>query len=142
METQLKRGEPIPPPKNVIYAIVLLGLSIFLALAPGFACKYIDQTEILGNIPTVLFAFVLTGSMWFMLYMLTKGAMWVRTIFLIFYCIGVVCYLPVLFYYFSVTPVAGLLSLFQTILQVIAIILLFSHDSTEWHKEQTKVMDY
>ncbi len=142
MEEQTTSPEPVKPPKNVTYAIGLLFSSLYLGLAPGFACKFLTGTNVIPNAWALIAIILMYAALWLFLYLLTKGAKWIRTIFLVFYFIGLAVSVYTLIYYFLITPIAGLLFLLQTAVQILAVILLLTPESNRWYKEQTELMHY
>jgi hypothetical protein len=124
MEDMSSASSPSEKPNQVRDAVNL----IYVSLAIGIVKSFLDFSRLsaqssVGFGITVL---VITFAILFLLAaMISRRKNWARILFLIMFIVGVPCYIPILFQEFTVSILAGLASVVQTTLQVIAIVLLF-----------------
>jgi hypothetical protein len=112
--------------KNILYATIFLGIInvVINEMTPG-----------LGNASTIE-GIVISGVTLAVIFVLTRqigmGRKWARTVFLVLFILGIVLFPFALGAVFRISLLLGILEIFEAILQAIALIFLFSQDSTVW----------
>jgi hypothetical protein len=112
--------------KNILYAMIFLGIInvVINEMTPG-----------LGNASTIE-GIVITGITLAVIFVLTRqigmGRKWARTVFLVLFILGIIIFPFALGAVFRISLLLGILEVFEAVLQAIALIFLFSKDSTIW----------
>jgi hypothetical protein len=119
-------------PKSIIAAKNILYATIFLGLINSLIDRWTNRSSNISNTEGLIINLVTLLLMFFITVQIGLGKKWARTIFLILFILGIVLF-P-----FAVIPVLkaniliGVLAIFSAILQIIALVFLFSKDSTHW----------
>jgi hypothetical protein len=74
-----------------------------------------------------------------LIYMVWAGRNWARITFTVLFALGLVIYVPILIRFFEFSPVAGALNLLQTLMQLVALYLLFAEPGRDWFKPRSRV---
>ncbi len=112
--------------KNILYATIFLGIInvVINEMTPG-----------LGN-ASMIESIVITGITLAVLFVLTRqigmGRKWARTVLLVLFILGVIIFPFALGAVFNTSLLLGILEVFEAVLQAMALIFLFSKDSTIW----------
>jgi multidrug efflux pump subunit AcrB len=126
----------IEKPKKVINAVNLIKLTLVLG-----AINLIIQIAFSGPFlrggllaMTLLIFFVAISITIFLIYNLNRRKNWARIVFAIFTIIGTLIILAGISQLFTPFVIVGIIALTSTIIQLIAMIILFSKESNEWFK--------
>ena len=135
-------------PSKVSAAVTLLYLSLALGVLPlPIALPPIcdEHREIPGSV-IVFIAIAVVAFFWFLIYKIGKGRNWARITYLVVFGIGVVIELPDVLAGLSGSstaatgaPALALLGIATTILDVIALVLLFQAPSSEWFRQMKEL---
>src|SRR5580658_4528571 len=127
--------EPRGRPSQVSTAAGLMWGSLLLGLVTSALLR--------GHLPSgahALFIQVFTfGVLALLTYLIWAGHNWARITFTVLFALGLVFYGPILIRFFQSSPMAGALNLVQTLLQLIAIYLLFTKPARDWFKQKSGV---
>ena len=86
---------------------------------------YFDVKALIINAVSILLIFFLTMQ-------IGLGKKWARTTFLILFILGLAFYPFTLVAIFKANILIGFLAVFVTILEIVALVFLYSKDSTRW----------
>jgi membrane-associated HD superfamily phosphohydrolase len=137
--------EQMNRPKKVSLALKLLYLSLgFYILQFIINIGYLLErgelypiTQETSTITDVLLSTIYTvGVRWFLIYMIGKGRNWARIVYIANYTTEVMIYLIILPPLLAINIIFGIFYITQTILQVIAMVLLFQKPSSEWFRHK------
>ncbi len=119
-------------PKSIIAATNILYATLFLGIInSGISQFTITQTG--GARVEAIIVLVLTISiMFFLIKQIGAGKKWSRVVILVLFLLGLAGYLWVGPVMFRINLLVAVISLLEAILQIIALIYLFSQDSTTW----------
>lgn len=112
--------------RNILYASLFLGvlgflISEFSSITPG----PLNMRTLISNLIILLFLFVA-------IYYIGFGKKWAKTLFLVLFIINAGAspfYVP---FIFKASLVIGFLFILQMLLQILAVVYLFSQSSKEW----------
>jgi hypothetical protein len=126
-----------PKPQKIKTAVLMLWVSVGLGFVRS-AWEISAQAE-RSSVGFVVFIMVFTfGFIGFFIWMIDKGKNWARITFLVLFILGVPLSILPLLASLAHAPISGLLGIVQAILQTIAVIFIFSKDSSAWFKLQKK----
>jgi hypothetical protein len=120
-------------PRSVGTAVTLLWISLVV----GIAKAALDFTHLRAMAPVgfTLFVLVFTFAVLILLVLrIGAGRNWARIAFLILFIIGTVPTLPVVRDELERAPLVGVLSLLQLLLQIWALVLLFTRPGSAWFR--------
>ncbi len=121
-------------PPDVNRAVKLLYASLLL----GIAVEVTDFSYLksLGSAGFGLFISLFTfGLLLFLIVKISTGRNWARIVSLILFLAGIPLFLPNLGKELKRNPFAGTISVVQTVLQIVAFVLLFKGTSGIWFKK-------
>ncbi|MFP4402973.1 MAG: hypothetical protein ACOC3X_00320 [Nanoarchaeota archaeon] len=129
-------------PNKVSIAVKLLWITIVVGIIrsiielPNTLEVLIEQGFYFGlAIGFVIFtAFISLAIISFFIYMIGKGKNWARIIFLVLFIIGIPFSILPLVQSLMANPISGIIAIGQTILQIVALVLLFQKSSSDWFK--------
>lgn len=132
----------IARPNKVSIAVKLLWITIVVGIIrsiielPNTLEVLIEQGFYFGlAIGFVIFtAFISLAIISFFIYMIGKGKNWARIIFLVLFIIGIPFSILPLVQSLMANPISGIIAIGQTILQIVALVLLFQKSSSDWFK--------
>ena len=117
----------IQKPKKLSLSIILLISSVVLGM---FNFILANQTTLHPiKIVTLIFTY---GIMAFFIYFINARKNWARITFLILFIIGSIMFPFTLPAAFELNPVVGVISIILTLLQAVALILMFSKVVNQW----------
>jgi hypothetical protein len=119
-------------PKSIIAAKNILYANIFLGLLNSVIQRWMGPSDAGMNLEALLISLVTLLLLVFLTRMIGLGKKWARTVLLILFILGVAVFSFVLIPMIKANILTGVLSIFSAILQVIALVFLFSRDSTHW----------
>ena len=112
---------------GIVGSIMEFPSSLEVATAQGFGLGFIIFTT-----------FFTLAILAFFIFMIGKGKNWARITFLVLFIIGIPFAVFPLFQSLLTSPISGILGIGQTILQIIALVLLFQKPSSDWFKSVKK----
>jgi hypothetical protein len=124
-------------PAQVSIAALLLTAS----LALGVLTSVILPTTIASNsqaaiVQVIVQIFVLIVFLW-LTYKIWVGRNWARITFTVLAGLGFLPYIPILMKMFRLSPLAGSINILQTLLQLVALYLLFSSPGRAWFRAKS-----
>ena len=112
--------------KNILYTTILLNLvNSVISECMNINENYSRAQRLVITIATLLILFVLTRQ-------ISLRRKWARTTFLILFIMGMLIFPIVLIAMFKTNILIGIIEVLQTLLQIIALIFLFSKESSLW----------
>jgi len=124
-------------PKEVETALKILYISLGIGFLAGIIKASSAAQGLLASPALVMFfVFCIVGMQWLFISWIGKGRNWARITFLVVFIIGIP-FLPV-FLNFDKDPFSALISIGQTVLQIIALIFLFQKPSSNWFMEMKR----
>jgi hypothetical protein len=120
-------------PRSVGTAVTLLWISLVV----GFAKGALDFTHLRAMAPVGFTVFVLVFTFAVLILLVLRigaGRNWARIAFLILFIIGTVPTLPVVRDELERAPLVGALSILQLLLQIWALVLLFTRPGSAWFR--------
>jgi hypothetical protein len=137
--------EQMNRPKKVSLALKLLYLSLGIGFLQiiiniGYSLQLAESSPIAQRISPIIFVLLVNvgalGILWFLIYMIGKGRNWARIVYIANYTTEVMIYLIILPPLLAINIIFGIFYITQTILQVIAMVLLFQKPSSEWFRHK------
>lgn len=122
----------IQKPKKVSTAINLLIVSILLQIINSIITEATTEFKSYSSGQGLFVTISTLGLMIIFVYQMNIGENWARTTFLGLFILGGLIYPFKLIPLFKVSPIVGLLSVILTIIQIIALIMIYSKVSNEW----------
>jgi hypothetical protein len=118
-------------PSQVSRAVVLLAASLLVGMVTSVLLRnYMPMP--MGPGFTLLIQVFSIALMAFFIFMIWAGHNWARITYLVLFGLGMIAVVPAVRLYFQYSPIVGALSLLQTLLQVIALVMLFTAPGREW----------
>ncbi|WP_291134385.1 hypothetical protein [Flavobacterium sp. UBA7663] len=119
-------------PTKLTKAINLLIVSIIIGIINFFIANFdtIDLTKIATVILTFLFMSVFV-------YLINARKKWARTVFLILFLLGSLMFPFTVATLFEQNPIAAIISVVLTIIQIFALVLLYSEEVNNWINYRT-----
>jgi Ca2+/Na+ antiporter len=112
--------------KNILYATICLGfINSFISEWMNTNENYSRAQRIVITLTTLLILFFLTRE-------IALRKKWARMTFLILFIVGMLVFPPALIAMFNMNFLVGIFAVFQTLLQIVALIFLFSKESNLW----------
>jgi hypothetical protein len=111
---------------NILYATLFLGAINWAVGQWGAAVHPASSAE---GVAILLVTLVL---IFWLIKMIGQGKKWARVVLLVLFVLGILVYPWTLMALFKSNLLLGVLSVFQAVLQVVALIFLFSPASTQW----------
>ena len=112
---------------NLLYASLAIGvLNLILSLA-----AIVEQSLVVF---VIVVAVITISILFFLIVMISSGKNWARIVFLILYVIGLPGQVATVLQLMTAYSFISLTGTVQTILQLVAIVLLFQSASTAWFK--------
>ena len=121
-------------PRKVALGIKLLSTSIVVGIVNSVSSELIIGN---GNYSTVRGFLTTTttfGLMAFLIYRMNQRKNWARIAFSVLFLLGALPYLFLFAEIFKSSQVSGFLSAIITIIQIVALTLLYSEESNRWFK--------
>jgi hypothetical protein len=134
--TPAATSEDVPlRPSQVSTAVILLCLSLVLGQVTSVLLR-----PNLPHGPEALFVQVATFALlaW-LTYKIWVGRNWARITFTVLFAVGLLFYVPILVRFFQFSSVAGSINLVQSLLQLVALYLLFTDPGRGWFKARSPV---
>ena len=131
-------ADPVPQaierPREVLIAVRLLWATLALAAVGIFFTP--SQAALAGLWTYVVIALAVVGVLWaWVIYKIYQGANWARVLFVVLVGLGILFLLISWRTYvatFRASPMAAADSITQTVLEIIAAVMLFSQNSNAW----------
>jgi hypothetical protein len=122
-------------PSQVSKAVLLLSISLGLGQVTSVLLRphlpHDGQALFVGILTVTLLAW-LTYKIW-------VGRNWARIAFAALFALGSLLYIPMLIKFFNFSPLAGSINLVQSLLQLVALYLLFTEPGRGWFKVKAPV---
>ena len=112
--------------KNILYAV------LFLALINWAIGEWTTDLHTLAPAESIIIVVITVGIIFGLIKSIGLGKRWARVTLLACFIIGVAAFPWTLMSLFKVSILVAVLSLLQAILQLIALVFLFSRESTRW----------
>lgn len=120
-------------PIEITRAVQLL----YLTLGIGIVKAFIDFSHISFESSVAITLFVMLFTFAFLFFLIIKisgGRNWARIVFLIFFLLGIPLAIPIVLEEVKRNLFLGSLSLIQIVLQVTALVLMFTKNSNLWFR--------
>ena len=119
-------------PKSIIASKNCLYISIFLALINSFISEWMNINENYPRIQRLVITLATLLVLFFSTRQIVLRRKWARTTLLILFIMGMLIFPIALIEMFKMNLVIGIIAVFQTLLQIIALFFLFSKESNHW----------
>ena len=127
---------PIEAPKKIKQAVNLVYLSLAIGLVKSILYETMTSQKMLSD-PKALsigvFVIVIIG---FFGYKIGQGKNWARITLLVLFILGMIWYPFIVLSEFGISPMIGIISIVQMLIQLYVLIILFNKESKEWFSRQ------
>ena len=123
-------------PKKIKQAANLVYLSLFVGLIKTVLYETMTVQKMLFDPKFLTIGIITIILIGFLGYMIGQGKNWARITLLVLFIIGMISYPFFVLEEFQTNSIIGVVSIVQTLIQLYALIILFSGESKEWFKEQ------
>ncbi len=120
------KPQSIVAAKNILYAV------LFLTLINWAIGQWTTDLHRLAPVQSIVIVVVTVAIIFALIKSIGLGKKWARVVLLVLFIIGLAAFPWTLMALFSVSILVAVMSLLQAILQLIALIFLFSRESTLW----------
>lgn len=127
------KKEPKAKPQETAVAMVFLYSGLLVSALRSAFMEQSIATQTSYPVLNTLFSVLFLAITLFLIFMIGKGRMWARTIFLIWFMVS----LPVFgleAYHLVDKPMTGSLGILNTLLNLAAMVLLFRKGSSDWFR--------
>ena len=122
----------IPKPKKLSYAIILLIVSVILGVINYFVITQTSPKWFIYSFYRRFFSTLFTYSIQlFLIYQISISKKWARNTFLILLILDILVQFSAIAS-FKFNSIVGFISVVSSVLQIIAIIMIYSKESNEW----------
>lgn len=139
-EKLIKKSTESKIPNNLPNSIAISAKLIYVSIALGIINPIIVQlttdTESLSNPMNLAIVLISTGILAFLGYNINLGKNWSRIIFTVLCGLGFLMFPLIIPETFRLSPIVGIFSAIQAILQLLAIVLLFKSESRNWYRNK------
>jgi|AVFP01.1.fsa_nt_gi preprotein translocase subunit Sss1 len=133
METELNE---IEIPKKIKQASLLVYVSLIVGLLKSALYETMTNQKILSDPKSLTIAIVTILIIGFLGYKIGQGKNWARITLLILFVIGMLGFPFVILNEFQMSPIIGIVSIAQMLIQLYVLVILFSGQSKEWFRRQ------
>jgi hypothetical protein len=119
-------------PKSIIAAMNIMYAALFLGVINGAIRQW--TTDLHATSP-ILRVIILIGSLLLVFTLIKQigfGRKWARVVLLVLFVAGMLVYPRALSALFKANFLVGVISLLQALLEIVALVFLFSKESTQW----------
>lgn len=120
-------------PISISSAVKVIYFSAVLGLINPLIIYLAGVIENFPNLNSLIIIILSTSLVVFLGFQVHCGKKWARTVFLVFYLVGLIPSPLVILDSFRLSPLIGILSLAQVVVQGYALILLYRPSSKEWY---------
>src|ERR1017187_6529091 len=117
-------------PKGVHTAVIILWVTVGIGVLDKFLAVLAKTAHTGFSMQFI----TMVGSMAVLIVMIGQRRNWARITFLILYLFGLILTVPALLFLLRVSPLSFFLTLALTVLQTVALILLFQREASEWFR--------
>ncbi len=136
-EQPTKRNKiPADLPNTISNSSKVIYLSAALGIINPILVNLLTNIDNFSDPTNLVIIIVSTGILVFLGYDINLGKNWARIVFTVLFGLGFLMLPLVIPETFRLNPIVGTLSLFQAILQGLAILLLFKSESRDWYLKQ------
>ena len=128
----LPEGPLFHKPSSIIAAINILYASLFLCVINWVIGQWGTGVHTALTVQAVLGLLVTMVIIFGLIKMIGLGKKWARVVLLVLFVLGMLVFPWTLGPLFKSNLLVGVLSAFQAVLQVVALVFLFSPASTQW----------
>jgi hypothetical protein len=128
----LPEGPLFHKPSSIIAAINILYATLFLAVVNWAISQWSTDVHPTSTAETVIILLVTLGLIFSLIKMIGLGKKWARVVLLVLFVLGILPFFWMLGALFKSNLLVGVLSVFQALLQAVALVFLFSQASTQW----------
>jgi len=128
-----------PKPSKVTYAIIILCVYLLLGIVNSFILNLTTTLIDYSSIQVLITTAITWALIIFFIYQINLGKKWARTTFLILFIIGILIFPFSFISTIKASLVVGIVEIVQVIMQIIALILLFSKESNAWYNYKKQV---
>jgi hypothetical protein len=127
-------------PKSIIAATKILYATLFLGVINWGISQFTTAQTGGARVEAIIVLIITISVVFFLIKQIGAGKKWSRVVLLVLFLLGLVGYLWVGPVMFRINLLVAVISLLEMVLQTIALIYLFSKDSTTWfqHVESFK----
>jgi len=126
---------PAERPSQVLLAVRLLWASLGL----GIVTSAIMRPHLPPGRETLFIQVATFALLGWLTYKIWAGRNWARITFLVLWVLGFIPAVPILLRTFGVSPLAGSINLVQSLLQIVALYLVFTNPGRSWFKPKVAV---
>jgi hypothetical protein len=119
-------------PKSIIAAMNILYATMFLGIINWVVDQMTRDLATRFLVRGIITVLVALSIMFILIKQIGLGRKWARVVLLVLFILGI------LLYPWTIVPIlkgnllVGVIGIFQTLLQIVALVFLFSKDSTQW----------
>nr|WP_314838585.1 hypothetical protein [uncultured Flavobacterium sp.] len=129
MESELNLTEV---PKKVKQASNLVYLSLVLGLIKMVLYEILTSQKMLTQPKALTIGIITIAILAFFGFKIGEGKNWARITFLVLFIIGIISFPFSLLNEFKMSPIIGIASVIQMLIQLYILIILFTGESKEW----------
>lgn len=124
-----------PKPQIIKNAVLMLWISLGLGVVRS--AWEVPAQAAQSSVELVVFVMVFTLMLiGFFIWMIDKGRNWARITFLVLFILGVPLSISPLLQSLAYAPISGLIGISQAVLQTMAVVFIFTKESSTWFKLQ------
>lgn len=128
----LPTGPLFHKPKSIIAAIKILYATLFLGVINWGISQFTTVQTGGARVEAIIVLLLTISIVFFLIKQIGAGKKWARVVLLVLFLLGLAGLVWVGPVMFRINLVVAVISLLETILQIIALIYLFSKESTIW----------
>lgn len=128
----IPQGPLFHKPTSIVAAMNILYATLFLGVINWAVGQWGTAVHPASPVEGVVILLVTLGLMFWLIKMIGQGKKWARVVLLVLFVLGILVYPLTLMAIFKSNLLLGVLSVFQALLQIVALVYLFSPASTQW----------
>ena len=128
----LPEGPLFHKPSSIIAAINILYATLFLGIINWAIREWATDVHPTSRAEAVSVLLIMLCIIFGLIKMIGLGKKWARVVLLVLFILGILFFLWTLGPIFKSNLLVGVLGIFQAVLQVVALVFLFSKTSTQW----------
>jgi hypothetical protein len=128
----IPQGPLFHKPTSIVAAMNILYATLFLGVINWAVGQWGTAVRPASPVEGVVILLVTLGLMFWLIKMIGQGKKWARVVLLVLIVLGILVYPLTLMAIFKSNLLLGVLSIFQALLQIVALVFLFSPASTQW----------
>lgn len=132
MEIEVKNTEV---PKKIKQAAILVYVSLLVGLIKSILYETMTNQKMLSDPKSLTIGIVAIIIIGFFGYKIGQGKNWARITLLVLFIIGMLSFPFIILNEFQMSPIIGVVSSVQMLIQLYVLVILFTGQSKEWFKK-------